>query len=198
MMIDLSSIELMLAEKSPPFSREGWIFELKYDGYRVLANNEQILTRNKKDATSWYPEIVRPLSRIRKQFVIDCEVCILDENGKPDFEQMRARTVRKSGVPVTLFAFDLLFLSGKDLRHLPALERKARLQRLIPKDHPQLRYIEHIEAQGEVLYSYAVEIGMEGIVAKKADSLYVGGRSKDWLKMKPAGWHDGWERPKRQ
>ena len=69
---------------------------------------------------------------------------------------------------------------------------------MIPKDHPQLRYIEHIEAQGEVLYSYAVEIGMEGIVAKKADSLYVGGRSKDWLKMKPAGWHDGWERPKRQ
>jgi bifunctional non-homologous end joining protein LigD len=196
--IDLFSIELMLAKKSPPFSRAGWIYELKYDGYRVVASNSQIVTRAKKDATSWYPEIVAPLSKLKKQFVIDCEVCILDAAGRPDFEQMRARTVRKSGVPVTLFAFDLLFLSGKDLRHLPLTERKRRLRSLIPRDHTRLRYIDHIETEGEVLFNYAKQIHMEGIMAKKADSAYIGERSKDWLKMKPAGWHDGWERPNRR
>lgn len=140
---------------------------MKYDGYRVLANNEQILTRNKKDATSWYPEIVATLSTIRKQLVIDCEICILDENGKPDFEKMRARTVRKSGVPVTLFAFDVLFLNNRDLRSLPLPGRKERLRKFIPKDHPRLQYVDHIETQGEILYKYAQSIGMEGIVARR-------------------------------
>jgi ATP-dependent DNA ligase len=95
--VDLRSIDLMLATNHPPFSRAGWLFEFKWDGYRVLAGKDQLLTRNKKDATSWYPENTGALSGLRGAFVLDGEVCLLDERGLPDFESMRGRAVRKSG-----------------------------------------------------------------------------------------------------
>jgi ATP dependent DNA ligase domain len=87
--MDLRSIELMLATNAKPFSREGWIFEFKYDGYRVLATKEQLLTPNRKDATTWYPEIVQALGKLRGSFVIDGEVCLVDADGIPNFEAMR-------------------------------------------------------------------------------------------------------------
>ena len=93
--MDLNAIDLMLATNHPPFSRAGWIFEFKYDGYRVLASKDQLVTRNKKDATSWYPEIVQALQKVRGSFILDGEVCLLDENGIPKFEEMRGRAVRK-------------------------------------------------------------------------------------------------------
>ena len=136
--MDPRSIELMLATNHPPFSRPGWLFEFKWDGYRVLASKDQLLTRNKKDATNWYPEIEGALSELRGSFVIDGEVCLLDVRGLPDFESMRSRALRKSGGLVTYFAFDLLFLNGRDLRPLPLIERKAKLRKLIPADHPRL------------------------------------------------------------
>jgi bifunctional non-homologous end joining protein LigD len=120
--MDLAAIELMLATNHPPFSREGWLFEFKYDGYRVLANKQQLLTRNKKDATTWYAEIVQPLQKLRGDFILDGEICLLNEHGIPNFESMRSRAVRKRGDLVTYFAFDLLFLNGRDLRALPLIE----------------------------------------------------------------------------
>jgi bifunctional non-homologous end joining protein LigD len=196
--VDLRSIDLMLASNSPPFSRAGWIFEFKWDGYRVLASKGQLLTRNKKEATNWYPEIVSALGELRGSFICDGEVCLLDAQGLPDFESMRSRAVRKSGAIVTYFAFDLLFQNGRDLRSLPLIERKRRLRKLISSDHPRLRYVDHIETEGEYVYKHAIANGLEGIVGKRADSPYVGGRSRDWLKSKPAGYHDGWERPTRR
>ena len=191
----LSSIELMIATKAPPFSRAGWIFELKYDGYRALANKDQLLTRNKKDASTWYPEILQSLQKVRGSFVIDGEVCLLDEKGIPQFEAMRGTTTRKrGGPPVTYFAFDLLFLNGRDLRSLPLIERKERLRKLIPAQHPRLRFVDYLEERGEFMYQHAMQIGMEGVVGKRADSRYVGGQSRNWLKSKPAGLHDGWKR----
>ena len=188
----------MLAFNSPPFSREGWIFEFKYDGYRVLASKDQLLTRNKKDATAWYPEVIGALKKLRGSFVIDGEVCVLDERGIPNFEEMRGRALRKQGQPVTFFAFDLLYLNGRDLRGLPLLKRKERLNTLIGPGSATLRYVDYIKTTGEAMFEYAVKIGLEGVVAKRADSPYVGERSKQWLKFKPAGYHDGWERPARQ
>lgn len=168
--------------KSPqPFTREGWIFELKVDGYRLLASKTQLLTRNKKDATSWYPEIVATLAKLKGEFVIDGEVCLLDDRGMPDFENMRARTMRKGGRLVDYFAFDLLFLDGVDLRRMPLLERKNALRELIPKKDVRLHYVDHIETEGEFVYKGAVKAGMEGVMAKRADSQYVGTRSRDWL-----------------
>ncbi len=100
---------------------------------------------------------------------------------------MRGRAVGKRGELVTYFAFDLLFLNGRDLRALPLLERKTRLRKLIGKDTPRLRYVDHIETEGELMFKHAVQIGIEGVVGKRADSPYIGGRSKHWLKTKPAG-----------
>jgi bifunctional non-homologous end joining protein LigD len=87
----ICSIELMLATNHHAFSREGWIFELKWDGYRLLASKDQLLTRNKKDATTWYPEILAELRTIRGTFVLDGEVCLLDDQGMPNFETAAAR-----------------------------------------------------------------------------------------------------------
>jgi bifunctional non-homologous end joining protein LigD len=197
--IDLQTIELMHGFKSPmPFSRAGWIFELKWDGYRILASKKQLLTRNKKDATSWYPEIIAALAKLKGDFVLDGEVCLLDEHGLPRFEEMRHRTMRKGGEPVSYFAFDLLFLNGKDLRALPLIERKKRLRKLIPKNTSRLAFVDHIEREGEFVFRHAVKAGMEGVMAKKADSPYVGQRSRDWLKFKSPGYHEGWERPKQK
>ena len=187
-------IEPMLASDSEPFSRDGWIFELKWDGYRVLASKTELITRNKKRATDWYPEILAVLQTLRGSFVLDGEVCALKENGLPDFENMRSRTVRRSGAPVTYFAFDLVWHNGHDLRQLPLLERKNRLRKLVPRQTPRLQYVDYIETQGEAMFHQAVALGMEGIVAKRADSPYKGGRSRDWLKMKRSDYHNGWNR----
>ena len=185
--------------KSPqPFSRDGWIFELKWDGYRILASKHQLLTRNKKDATKWYPEIIEALGKLKGQFVIDGEVCLLDDRGLPRFEEMRSRTMRKRGEPVTFFAFDLLFLDGTDLRASSLRARKAHLKKLLPKKDEALVYVDYIEREGEFVFQHAMKAGMEGVMAKRATSPYVGQRSRDWLKFKASGYHEGWERPKRR
>jgi bifunctional non-homologous end joining protein LigD len=192
----LASVELMLASHARPFDRAGWIFELKYDGFRILATKGQLLTRNKKDATTWYPELVTALSGIRGNFIVDAEACILNEKGIPQFEQMRARTKPKGkGASVTLFVFDLLYINGRDLRPVPLIDRKERLRRLLPASHPRVRYVDYLETHGKDLYRDAVAIGMEGTLGKQADAAYVGGRTELWLKSKPAGFHDlGWKR----
>jgi bifunctional non-homologous end joining protein LigD len=133
--------------------------------------------------------------QVRGSFILDGEVCLLDERGVPNSDGMRHRALRKRGELVTYFAFDLLFMNGRDLRELSLLERKARLKRLLPREHSRLRYVDYIEAQGEAMYRHAVKVGLEGVVGKKADSPCMGGRRRDWLKSKPAGFHDGWERP---
>lgn len=164
----------------------------------MLASKTQLLTRNKKDATNWYPEIVSALAKLKGDFIIDREICLLDNRGLPDFEGMRNRVMRKSGGElVNYFLFDILFLDGVDLRGLPLLERKKCLKNLMPKKHARLAYVDHIETEGEFVFKGAVKAGMEGVMAKRADSLYVGKRSTDWLKFKRAGYHDGWERPTR-
>ena len=95
-----------------------------------------MLTRNKKIASNWYPEILSALGELRGSFVLDGEICVLDENGLPDFEGMRARTARqRSQQAVTYFAFDLLFHNGKDLSGLPLIKRKERLRKLMPERH---------------------------------------------------------------
>ena len=135
----------MLAGKSRPFSREGWLYELKLDGYRMLATKGQLLTRNKKDASTWYPEILTALDELKGSYIIDGEVVLLDENGRPNFEGMRARARKRGGALVTLFGFDLLWRNGKDLRALPLLTRKERLRKLIPPANSRIVFVEHIE-----------------------------------------------------
>ncbi len=184
-------IKLMLCEpRDEPFSKAGWVFELKLDGWRVLAERHgtetRLLSRNGNDLSATFPEVVRSLRALpMTNVLIDGEVVTLDDRGHPNFQRLQQRArlrrpidIRRAAVesPATLYAFDLPSLEGYDLRTLPLVERKALLARLVPPAGP-LRYLDHIETQGAAFFAQVERMGLEGIIAKKADSLYKGGRT---------------------
>jgi bifunctional non-homologous end joining protein LigD len=179
------------------FSAPGWIFELKYDGYRLGAfggaGAAALRYRSGLDATERFPEIAGALRAMPVGgLALDGEVVVTDGEGRPTFQLLQQRTqlARASDIqrasaalPATNFAFDLLGLGGHDLRGLPLVARKALLARLLPSVGP-IRYADHVEEQGAALYDQVLARGLEGVVAKKADSPYKGLRSRDWLKIK--------------
>src|SRR5229473_2754959 len=189
--------ELMLAEtRDEPFSKDGWIFEVKLDGYRMRAasqDGEPILySRKGLEYIESFPEIARAVKAIPFEGVIlDGELVVLNESGHPSFNKLQARAklgareAKRAAIesPATLYVFDLLAFAGYDLRKLPLVKRKEILQKVLPRTGP-LRYSEHFEKNGEALYEQVVKLGLEGIMAKKADSPYRGGRSADWLKIR--------------
>lgn len=189
---------MMLAEvRERPFNRAGWVFELKLDGYRLLAGKEggtvRLISRNGLDLAATFPEVVKAVAALPAETaVLDGEVVAPDAEGRPSFQLLQQRgkltrtpdVVRAAArVPVQFYAFDLLGLEGYDLRRLPHTERKALLQQLLNGDDT-LRYLEHFPEQGETLFEHVVRLGMEGIVAKKADAPYTAGRSPCWLKIR--------------
>jgi len=178
------------------FSRPGWLFELKYDGFRMLAagggGEARLFYKSGKDATRIFPEIVRAVAALPGSLLLDGEVAVLDETGRPNFQRLQRRGLRTRAVdadraavdaPATLFAFDLLAFEDFDLRALPLEERKALLRRVLPEEGP-IRYLDHISERGEDLYAAVEAMGLEGIVAKRADSPYRAGYSADWLKVR--------------
>ncbi len=189
--------ELMLAEtREEPFTRDGWVFEVKLDGYRMRAacqDGEPILySRKRQEYTESFPEIARAVKAIPFDGVIlDGELVVLAESGHPSFNRLQARAklgareAKRAAIeaPATLYVFDLLAFGGYDLRKLPLVKRKEILQKVLPQTGP-LRYSEHFEKNGEALYEQVVKLGLEGIMAKKADSPYRSGRSGDWLKIR--------------
>jgi bifunctional non-homologous end joining protein LigD len=196
--VRLDAKQLMLAETADAvFSRPGWLFELKLDGYRILAgkhgDDAKLLTRNGNDCGVSFPEVERAIRALPvHDAVVDGEVAALDEAGRPSFQRLQGRAkisrtidVRRAVVdtPVTYFAFDLLAAEGYDLRQLPLAERKALLRRLVPSTGI-VRYLDHFEQDGERLYQQVQAMGLEGIMAKRADSPYRAGRSPSWLKMR--------------
>ena len=191
-------VTLMLAEtRERPFSRAGWLFEIKYDGYRMLATAGQgearLLTRNGNDLTPSFPELARALRALPYRHVLfDGEVVVHDRSGLPSFQrlQQRARLTRAPDLkraavelPATLYVFDLLAFDDHDLRELPLVERKALARELLPEAGP-LRYADHVEEKGEQFYEQVVGLGLEGMVAKQADAPYRAGRSGQWLKVR--------------
>jgi len=205
--------ELMLAEtREAPFSRDGWVFEVKLDGYRMRAacqEGEPILySRKGLEYTESFPEIARAVKAIPFDGVIlDGELVVPNEAGRPNFNMLQARArlgareAKRAAIesPATLYVFDLLAFAGYDLRKLPLVARKAILQKVLPQTGP-LRYSEHFAKNGEALYEQVVKLGLEGIMAKKADSPYRNGRSGDWLKIRADKIDDfvvvGFTRPK--
>lgn len=188
----------MLAEtRDAPFSRAGWLFEVKLDGYRMRAVKEngaaRLITRNGNDYSAAFPELIRPIAALPYANVLmDGELVILDDAGRPSFQRLqnrarigRAPDIRHASVetPGTLYLFDLMALEGFDLRSLPLVTRKALLRKVLPEAGP-LKYSEHFEKEGEALYDQAVGMGLEGIVAKQADSPYKSGRSDLWQKVR--------------
>ena len=192
----------MLAEvEEKPFTRPGWIFELKYDGVRVLilrrdGGPPQLRARSGRDVTAQFPEIAAAAAHLPcDDFVIDGELIALDERGAGSFERLQARLglvnawdVERAAaaVPVQVFAFDLLAVAGHDLRALPLTTRKALLEQLVPA-RGMTRFADHIAEEGRAFFDAAAAHEVEGIVAKRADSPYRSGqRSRDWQKIKRA------------
>jgi bifunctional non-homologous end joining protein LigD len=189
---------LMLATLAEhPFSGRDWLYEVKYDGVRVLAYRQgetvQLYARSGQEITERYPELVGALSAFPVEaFLIDGEIVALNDNGKPSFERLQARMGLTNPrdiqqamvtVPVIGIFFDCLALDGYDLRRLPLLDRKECLRLFLPPLGP-VRYGDHVREHGEAFFEAASAERLEGIVAKKGNSLYIGGRSRDWIKVK--------------
>jgi bifunctional non-homologous end joining protein LigD len=196
--VKVADVKLMLAEpREAAFSKPGWIWELKYDGYRLLAGRADgkpvLRYRHGMDSTATFPELARAVGALPYDgFVLDGEVVVLDAKARPRFGllQKRALLQRRPDIerasvelPATLFAFDLLGFEDFDLRPLPLLERKALLARLVPRVGP-VRFADHVETKGQELLAAAAELGLEGVVGKKADAPYRGARSADWIKVR--------------
>ena len=196
--VRVESVEATLAETGEgPFTREGWLFELKLDGYRILADltegEVKLLTRRGNDANASFPEIVKAVAALPYRHVIlDGEVIAADENGRPSFQrlQQRARFLRPAELrraslenPVTFYAFDLIAFEDRDLRGLPLIERKRLLRDVLPPAGA-VHYLDHFEKDGERVFAEVEKMGLEGLVAKKASSTYRGGRTDTWLKIR--------------
>ena len=166
---------------------DDWLHETKYDGYRALISvgggEAKLFTRSGLDWSDKFPKLIAAASALDVgSALIDGEVVALGGDGNPSFGALQEAI--KSGDPDCLFfAFDLLSLDGADLRKLPNIERKARLQPVIPADGP-FQYADHILGSGEQLLAAMCDAGLEGIVSKRADSAYSGKRSHAWLKVK--------------
>ncbi len=192
------SFEPMLCQTAEaPFSSDDWVFELKYDGFRMMAfggaGQAALRYRSTQDATDRYPELTSSLRALPLPgLVLDGEIVMLDGEGKPDFHKLsfrgqlhRTSEIQRAALaePVTFIVFDLLGAAGHDLRGLPLLVRKSLLERIVPTVGP-LRFGSHIPTQGEALLQQVAARGLEGVVAKRADAPYRSTRSRDWLKMK--------------
>ena len=166
-----------------------WLYELKFDGYRLLLRRGRgkvnCLTRNGHDWTGKFGTIVAAAEKLGgRDFIVDGEAVVLDAGGRSNFQKLQQGIKDQCfGGRLFFYAFDLLWLDGKDLRDLPIEERKARLRDILPAKGV-LRYSEHVDVPGDTFFRHACQIGLEGIMCKRAGSRYASGRSKTWLKVK--------------
>lgn len=196
--VDPNKVEAMHCEpRDTAFTRDDWLFELKLDGYRLIASKAHgealLLTRNGNDYTEVFPEVARAVKALPfDECIIDGEVVCLDANGIPSFSRLQQRGRLSSSIeigsaavklPATFYAFDLIAFEDFDLRQVPLLRRKDLLSEVVPK-LGAVRYLDHIEAEGEAFLKQVTAMGLEGIVAKKSDAPYRKGRSSQWLKIK--------------
>ncbi|HEX3019309.1 MAG TPA: DNA ligase D [Chitinispirillaceae bacterium] len=170
-----------------PFDREGWIFEIKWDGYRAIAeirnNSVQLYSRNGVSFLNDYDSVINDLKKIDFEAIFDGEIVVVSTDGKADFNLLQNYGRTKAGV-LLYFVFDILYLQGYDLRSTPLIQRKSLLKQVLPAlDH--IRYNEHIEQNGIAFYKLALENRIEGIIAKDQNSPYMEGkRSNYWQKIK--------------
>jgi bifunctional non-homologous end joining protein LigD len=171
------------------FDDKNWIFEIKWDGYRAIAEcGDKALkfySRNGLSFINKYPSIATALEALPHNMVIDGEIVVLDKAGKPSF-QLLQQYDKHPEYPIMYYVFDLLFLEGKSTRDIPLTERKALLKKALPAGSKSIiQFCDHVPAEGVRFFKKAVAMDLEGIIAKKADSLYYCGiRNTDWLKIK--------------
>ena len=200
----VESLSPMLLDerKVAPAVQDVYVAEVKYDGYRVLAQFGDgacvLRTRNGADCTKWFPEVAIPLAEAHQgRMVVDGEMCIFDGAGRSDFDALHDRARRRrfsdGDVAVTFCVFDALVFDGRDVMSLPLVRRKGLLEDLLAPGLLNVLYARHISS-GDVenpltwLYARALELQLEGIVGKRADSIYTPGeRSRSWFKLKRPG-----------
>ena len=198
-------IDPMLATlAAKPFSDPDWLYEIKWDGFRVQAvvdhGRVRLWTRNLRDAATYFPRLLSPPRWIEaEQAIVDGEVVALDDDGRPDFSLLQTRLGDTSGKGLVYQAFDLLYLDGRSLLGVPLEDRKRLLQSVL-RDHPRVRFAAHVEGEGMAYHEAAAAQGLEGIIAKLRRSTYEPGkRSNAWLKLKirpeqelvVGGWTEG-------
>jgi bifunctional non-homologous end joining protein LigD len=169
-----------------PFDDPNWIFETKWDGFRIIARTSRgaaaLYSRNGHNVTKRYPTIARAMAKGRHRAVFDGELVALDRRGRSRFQLLQ--NALQGNHRLRYYVFDLLFLDGKDLRKLPLLERKIRLKSALPKS-AAVRFSKHARRYGVRAFRAARRHGLEGIIGKRAQSRYRSGqRSRDWVKIK--------------
>ena len=170
-----------------PFDQEGWIYEIKWDGYRALAfvkdGQAELNSRNDKPFNGKFYPVHQALLDWGIEAVVDGEVVVVKENGLSDFGSLQNWRSEADG-DLMYYVFDILWLDGYDVTTLPLRDRKTILNSIMPQSDI-IRESETFEASGIEFYEAAKQIGLEGMIAKKADSLYMPGiRNGDWLKIK--------------
>ncbi|WP_312071637.1 DNA ligase D [Anaerotignum propionicum] len=169
---------------------DDWIYEMKYDGYRIVAfvesNQVRLVTRNGNDYQKRFYDIASSLINWAggRSMVLDGEMVITDASGKTDFQALQNYLKNGKSEKLTYIVFDLLALEGKDLRNHTIMKRKEILETLIKDAPPNLYYSRYIRGMGQESFAAACKAGMEGIVGKRVDSIYSGSRNGDWIKLK--------------
>ncbi len=181
-------IEPMLATLvKEPFDHPQWLFEVKWDGYRAMAEIQDgkvsLYTRNQISLNKKFFPITESLQKFRFEAVLDGEIVVVDDQGRPDFQMLQ--NYQKSGNGYLLYyVFDILFFQGHDLTNLPLLRRKELLKKILPADK-HIKFSDHVWNEGALFFKVVKEKGLEGIIAKHSQSTYrMGRRSRQWLKIK--------------
>ena len=182
------NVQPMLAiAAGEPFDHPDWIFEVKWDGYRAVAEiRDKVVSLYSRNGISFakrYSPIVESLQKFGFDAVLDGEIVVVDDQGRPDFQMLQH--YQEPGKGHLLYSvFDLLYFRGHDLTNLPLLRRKELLKKILPSD-PRIRFSDHVVKEGVLFYQVAKEKGLEGIIAKQGQSSYEAGRrSGQWVKIK--------------
>ncbi len=170
-----------------PFDDSDWLFEVKWDGYRAMAEIREegvsLYSRNLLSLEKRYPPVVNALRALGFEAVLDGEIVVVDDAGQPDFQKLQHYRDSRGG-HLLYCVFDLLHFAGRDLTGLPLVRRKELLKKILPSV-AHLRYSDHVWKEGVLFYEAARKKGLEGIVAKHSRSVYEAGkRSRQWLKVK--------------
>jgi bifunctional non-homologous end joining protein LigD len=189
-------VEPMLAATvdNPP-AGAGWVHEIKFDGYRLMARIDRgrvkLLTRKGLDWTTKFPALKKALEALPVVTAfLDGEMVVQTEQGAPSFADLQADLSAGRSDRLRCYLFDLLHLDGMDLTPLPLIERKAALRQLLAGHEGVLAYSEHFEGRGGTVFEHACRLGLEGIVSKLKTATYHSGRSKSWRKSKCIDSHE--------
>ena len=189
-MPEFVSPQLATLMKEAPRGNE-WLHELKFDGYRLLCHLQRgqvrLWTRNRKDWTDKFPNVVKALQSLKVQSaILDAEVVAMDSSGRSSFQMLQQAIHKTAGKGLVLEIFDLIYIEGLNIQRTPLVERKRVLEEVVAsvRSHQVLRYSDHVEGNGAKFLQQACDFGIEGIVSKLADSPYESTRSHNWQKVK--------------